>query len=211
MLVRQGRWCAGLLLVAGLLLGGCTADGFTAMAAGGTVIGAQAPTNEIEQVYYLGCFDPQNQLPPTIYRVTVRGQASFISFTRFASGWAPASFIDSLSTRVSFEDKDKNLTYSQDSADHAGTLKTGRRLMLFGPEGFREAPADQRLVIVMGTNPEGFFQAIDDASAKVVQAEAVDNPAVTAEMSAELERIKGEQAALAKTSDNLKGTTGGGK
>lgn len=47
-----------------------------------------------------------------------------------------------------------------------GTLSelTGnRRLVLFGPEGFREAPKDHRLVIVMGMSPEDYFQAIDQA------------------------------------------------
>ena len=34
---------------------------------------------------------------------------------------------------------------------------------MFGPEGFREAPKDHRLVIVMGASPEAFFGAIDRA------------------------------------------------
>jgi hypothetical protein len=33
---------------------------------------------------------------------------------------------------------------------------------MFGPEGFREAPAGHRLVIAMGSSPEKFFQAIDE-------------------------------------------------
>ncbi len=35
--------------------------------------------------------------------------------------------------------------------------------MLFGPEGFREAPKDHRLAIVMGSNPKGFFNAMDES------------------------------------------------
>ena len=35
--------------------------------------------------------------------------------------------------------------------------------MLFGPEGFREAPKDHRLVIVMGSSPDAFFNAMDNS------------------------------------------------
>ena len=40
---------------------------------------------------------------------------------------------------------------------------SGRRLMMFGPEGFREAPRNHRLVVVMGSSPEKFFSAVDEA------------------------------------------------
>jgi hypothetical protein len=42
--------------------------------------------------------------------------------------------------------------------------------MLFGPEGFREAPANHRLVIVMGSDPSAFFQGVDQALGIVAQA-----------------------------------------
>ena len=43
------------------------------------------------------------------------------------------------------------------------SLPTGRKLVLFGPEGFRPVPKNHRLVIVMGSNPEEFFKAIDES------------------------------------------------
>jgi hypothetical protein len=139
---------------------------------GATLMGAQSPSHEIEQIYYLGVFDPQEQVPETIYRITVRGQASIISFTRFASGWVPAAMIDSLGGRVQLSG-DRNaadpLTVGQPAANVVSQIQTGRRLVLFGPEGFREAPRDHRLVIVMGSSPEEFFKAIDGALGEFAQ------------------------------------------
>jgi hypothetical protein len=150
-----------------LCLAGCgTFAGDVALgAAGVTLLGARSPWHEIEQVYYLGVLDPHEQVPEAVYRVTVKGQASAMSNTKFGSGWVPASFIDSLTTGVRFDarrggDESPVLT---GGADKMESIKTGRRLVLFGPEGFREAPRDHRLVIVMGTSPEAFFEAMDTA------------------------------------------------
>lgn len=52
---------------------------------GTTLLGARTPANEIEQIYYLGVFDPQEQLEPMVYRVRVHGQASPISGMKFGS------------------------------------------------------------------------------------------------------------------------------
>jgi len=127
-----------------------------------TLLGARSPTHEIQQVYYLGVFDPREQVPPSIYRLTVHGQSSFMSATKFASGWVPASMADSLDSHIQFNEKSDKLEFS--SGDNKiEKLKTGKRLVLFGPEGFREAPKDHRLVVVMGSNPEAYFQAVDEA------------------------------------------------
>ena len=134
-----------------------------------TVIGAQAPTNEIQQTYYFGVFDPQDQLPPQMYRIRVHGQSSLISFTRFASGWVPAQLIDSLSTSTSFDDAGP-IEVSQENNSLLSDINEGRRLVLFGPQGFREAPKNHRLVIVMGASPESFFSAIDQSVGKVSEA-----------------------------------------
>jgi len=40
---------------------------------------------------------------------------------------------------------------------------------MFGPEGFRESPADHRLVVVMGSSPQAFFQAIDQTLGAVAE------------------------------------------
>lgn len=154
--------------------------------AGTTLVGAQMPTDELEQIYYLGVFDPLEQLPPSIYRVTVRGQASFLNQSKFASGWVPAPLIDSLSARVNDSAYGETRFAQPDGVkDQTVDLKAGRRLMMFGPEGFREAPKDHRLVIVMGADPSAYFEAIDLAMA--------DMGGATVE--------KGNQAMLRKLTD----------
>jgi hypothetical protein len=131
-------------------------------------IAARSPSNEFEQTYYLGVFDPQDQLPPTFYRLRVRGQASALSLMRFSSGWVRAEVIDSLGTSVRFN---KTGTLDIEKANElSDKLQTGRRLIMFGPEGFREAPADHRLVLVMGSSPEKFFEAVDQSLGTVASA-----------------------------------------
>ena len=168
--------CVIVLVLAAALLTGCAGLGPTetaAVAVGAvtlaTVSGGFSPNNEIEQIYYLGVFDEQDQLPPTVYRVRVRGQASFISQMKFGSGWVHASVLDALGSSVSFEKGGGQLTIEKTDTDFK-PFPTGRRLMLFGPEGFRRAPADHRLVIVMGSSPEEFFNAIDESLGVVAQA-----------------------------------------
>ena len=124
-----------------------------------TAMGARSPTNEIQQIYYLGVFDPREQVPPTIYRVRVSGQASQISNVKFASGWVPAPIADSLSGQITFG---ANGGINIESDDNSSTtLLEGRTMMAFGPEGYRKAPKDHRLVIIMGQSPEDYFAAVD--------------------------------------------------
>lgn len=151
-------------------LTGCssTAGNIALGAAGATLVGARSPGQELEQTYYLGVFDPQEQLPPMVYRVRVRGQASFLSQMKFGSGWVPANLIDSLGTGVQFDDGQTHVSIKKGN-DPLATLQTGRRLVLFGPEGFREAPKDHRLVIVMGSSPEKWFNAMDQSLGAVNQ------------------------------------------
>ncbi len=155
-----------LLLTCSWLFGtGCASPaqtvGLTAgIVAGTTLVGARSPGHEMQQVYYLGTIDPLEQLPPTIYRLTVRGQSSGMSSVRFTSGWAPAELIDTLNSAARFtENGSAPLAF-------AGTNQVNiagrRRFVMFGPDGFRAAPKDYRLVIVMGANPDRFFQAIDE-------------------------------------------------
>jgi hypothetical protein len=137
-------------------------------AVAGVLVGGHLPSSSIRQVYYLGVFDPREQLPPTIYRVRVQGQASALALTKFASGWVRAELVDSLSGQVTLPgDKVPVGDPTQVEIDK-GALG-GRRLVMFGPEGFREAPRNHRLVIVMGANPEAFFSAVDQALGVVAQ------------------------------------------
>ncbi len=154
---------------------GCSTEGIIGGTLGVTTVTGMTPSNSLEQVYYLGVFDPQDQIPPTIYRVTVRGQASAISRMRFGSGWVPAGLIDSLNSQIS-TDKETGLTkITHGEEDQLSAIQTGRRLVQFGPEGFREAPKDHRLVIVMGSSPEAYFDAIDGALGSVSQAQQDQN------------------------------------
>lgn len=167
---RTGRWL-GLIMLS--VLSACSLEPAmrNTLGVAGVGILAKTPTSSLEQVYYLGVFDPQDQLPPTMYRVRVRGQASALNFTRYASGWVRAELIDSLSTVVKFDSKDSGSGISVTPAgSDTQALLTGRRLIMFGPEGFREAPKDHRLVVVMGSSPEKFFGAIDEALGTVAAA-----------------------------------------
>lgn len=168
----------------------------------GTLAGTFVPTTALEQIYYLGVFDPQEQLPPTIYRVRVKGQSSFFNFTRYASGWVPAAVIDSLGSTARFDNvkRDGEKSYGVKISEVEESMKTkltGRRLVLFGPEGFREAPKDHRLVIAMGSNPEGFFQAVDEALGIVAAVtQGHSGPALEQGLFKELLRIKTEHERL---------------
>ena len=137
---------------------------------------SRAPSHDLQQVYYLGVFDPYEQVPTSLYRVSVRGQASFMSATNFASGWVPAELVDSLSTRIRSGKDGMEFTRVEDLKE--SELKTGRGLMLFGPQGFRPAPRDHRLVIVMGSDPSDYFQAIDEVLGEVALAHSMSNASV---------------------------------
>ena len=153
---------ASLCLAFAIFTSGCATPAQTAgLAAGVTALGGQAPTHELQQTYYLGIFDPQEQLPPAFYRVTVHGQSSVLSFMRFASGWVPADAVDSLASRVEMDLETGKITLHRETDDKlAAALSAGRRQILFGPEGFRESPRDHRLVIVMGSSAEKYFDQL---------------------------------------------------
>jgi hypothetical protein len=172
---------------------------------GTTVIGARSASSEIEQTYYVGVFDPQAQLPPQVYRLRVHGQASFLGFTKFASGWVPAALADSLGSNISNFDKNASSLQITPAADaQLAKIQTGRRLVMFGPEGFREAPADQRLVIVMGSNPNGYFQAIDSALGSIGQANlSKQNAKLTSVLFDDLVQVKNERERLDDLSKDI--------
>lgn len=155
------------------------------------------PTTALEQIYYLGVFDPQEQLPPTIYRVRVKGQSSFFNSTRYASGWVPAAVIDSLGSTARFDNVNSHGVTVSKAEEGMQTKLTGRRLVLFGPEGFREAPKDHRLVIAMGNSPEKFFQAVDEALGIVAAVtQGGSGPALEQDLFKELLRVKTEHERL---------------
>ncbi|MCW5798416.1 MAG: hypothetical protein KIT40_07950 [Nitrospira sp.] len=162
-----------------------------------TAVGAVIPGHDIEQVYYLGSFDPHEQVPPALYRVRVRGQASIISWMRFGSGWVPAELIDSLGSSVEINKADGKIQFTHEDSKSLAKLAIGRRLMQFGPEGFREVPKEHRLVIVMGSDPENFFAAMDEALDAVSQGKAdQDNRALNGLLFEALTIVKAEKQVI---------------
>lgn len=145
----------------------------------GLLAAAHLPTTQMQQVYYLGVFDPRDQVPPMIYRVRIQGQSSLLNRTNYASGWVHASVLDSLSPDSTHAGTLKELAGKVKPDDEKSGL-AGRRLVMFGPEGFRDAPKDHRLVVVMGSDPSAFFNSVDRALGVV--AEATQGVAAPAEL-----------------------------
>ena len=157
----------GSALAISALLGGCggmtVAQTNSVIAGSGFGAGALTPSGDLEQTYYLGSFDPRGQLPPSIYRIRVRGQASALTATRFASSWVPAEVVDSLTGTVSNEAGRRDPTVTSDANSRSSLADAGRALVMFGPEGFREAPRNHRLVVIMGANPDAVENAFASA------------------------------------------------
>jgi hypothetical protein len=203
--VAVQRVLIGMAAACVIAMQGCSTPLVTnsAVAAAGTALAGHLPTSNIMQTYYLGVFDPQEQVPSTIYRVRVQGQASALSATKFASGWVPANVVDSLSGRITPDgvghdgvDADKK---ERDALRaHLAKSALDRRLVMFGPEGFREAPRNHRLVVVMGSNPEGFFNAVDRALGVVAGATQASpvGPDVLRTVWEEVVRVREERRSL---------------
>lgn len=172
---RRGTVGAWILAVALVILGTTSCASFGA--------------HKIHQIYYLGIFDPLEQVPPSLYRIRVRGQADFISRTNYAAGWVPAALVDSLGGSIAFDPESKELRFGPPGGDAKVELETGRRMMLFGPEGFREAPAGHRLAIVMASDPSKFFEAIDDVLGQLSAAKALSQSDPRTSKEAVLDRV----------------------
>lgn len=196
-------------IAAAAVLAGCSSAAANYAGGLGTTIGlGHTPTTSIGQTYYLGVFDPREQLPPTIYRIRVQGQASALSTTTFASGWLRADLVDSLSGQIG---SDKGIVTATGDASTRVTPEEdkgalNRRLVMFGPEGFREAPRNHRLVVVMGANPQSFFSSVDRALgvvASVAQPQGIE-PDVPREIWADASRMREERRAMQTMLDLLK-------
>jgi hypothetical protein len=197
---------AGLWALIGGGLSAChtTAQTVALSVVSATVIGTRSVGSEIQQTYYLGVFDPQGQVPTQVYRLRVHGQGSAIGFTKFASGWVPAAVADSLGSNINFDKDTANVLIAAAGKDQAANLTTGRRLMLFGPQGFREAPADHRLVIVMGSDPSAYFQGIEQALGQASSAGAKQsNAGLSQTLLKALLDLNAEQTRLNRLSTNL--------
>jgi len=198
--------CSVAVLAASMQLSGChtTAARVTGGVVATTILGSRAVGSEMQQTYYLGVLDPQGQIPPQIYRLRVHGQGSVLGFTKFASGWVPAPIADSLGSRMEFEKDTANTNITAASSDTASNITAGRRLVMFGPEGFREAPKGHRLVIVMGSNPNAYFKGIEDAlgNIAVVTAKQKDQ-ALSEDLFKSLIKLNTERDSLSSMSKDL--------
>lgn len=164
----------------------------------GTAIGGVIPGSGLEQTYYLGIYDPRDQVPQAFYRITVRGQASMINTqTRFASGWVPAALIDGLSSDVSAKLSGGPVEVSGSSLNVPELTDPVKRMFLLGPEGIRVSPGGHRLVIVMGSSPEKFFAAVDEAlgTLSLVEVEEADRTTRDA-ITREYRRLQDEREEL---------------
>lgn len=181
-------------------LAGCQTAGQTAGAiVAGTAIGGVTPSNGLEQIYYLGVFDPREQIPQAFYRVTVRGQASAINLqTRFASGWVPAALIDGLGTDIDAKLKTGGgITATGEGTTVPELNDPVKRMFMVGPEGIRVSPARNRLAIVMGSSPEAFFAAVDNALGTLSAVAVSENDARAKDsIVAEYRRLQEEAAAV---------------
>jgi hypothetical protein len=134
-----------------------------------TALGASSTSSEIEQIYYVGIFDPQDQLDPQVYRIRVHGQASLLGVTKFASGWVPAAAVDSLGTQIGFDKQTNQFKITPSNGVSSDAIQAQRKLVMFGPEGFRESPQGHRLAIAMGSDPEAFFTAVNTSLTEVTK------------------------------------------
>ena len=175
---------------------------------------ATSPSSDILQTYYLGVFDPTEQLPQTIYRIRVRGQAAMLNGTKFASGWVPATFIDTLGNAASVVDMATNASWQKQADRQAGSSENSlfagsqyrdRRFVMFGPEGLREAPKDHRLVIVMGSSPKDFFSAVDAGLGEIAASElSVDTDQLSRHVMNAMLNVRWIQRELTKPNDPVK-------
>lgn len=199
---RRSLLSLALLVAAATFATGCSTPRVTNLSAAiaGTVALGHTPTTNILQTYYLGVFDPREQIPTTLYRVRLQGQASALSRTSFASGWVRADLVDSLSGRIDLEKSGVKLGEDGSSRVRLTDDKNdlNRRLVMFGPEGFREAPRNHRLVVVMGSDPQSFFSGVDRALGVVASVTQPANagPDVLREVVADHVRMREERRGI---------------
>ncbi len=144
-----------------------------ALAATLALIATGCASTRFHEYYYTGIYDPESQLPQEVYRYRITGYASAVSSMKFASGWLPKELVDPLgelptapgaplgdAPKTPADGKcPKNVPEVVCKATKpSATFESLRPLYLFGPEGFRPAPQDHRLCVVLSHDPEQFFR-----------------------------------------------------
>lgn len=120
------------------------------------VVSCGCHATEIKTTHYLGVFDPAEQVPQELYKITIQGRASSVSNVKYATGWVPAAQADLLQSDLRHDDSGAVKLAGGDS----GTVSVGprRRFFEIGPTGVSTEPDDGRFVIVMGSDPDYFFR-----------------------------------------------------
>lgn len=172
----QSSVCLIAVILLALVNVGCASTGFS-------------------EYYYLGIYDAQEQLPQEMYRFRLAGYGNPFTKVKFASGWLPAAMVDPIDSDLSFGSNDGKVSYSSTAGDGArSTFKSFRPFYIFGPEGFRKAPQDHRLCIIMSANPEKIFQMAERFAGRkdesVVRNEQTASFNVTKRQLAAIERMR---------------------
>lgn len=144
----------------------------------GPFVLAACASQDFQQTYYLGVYDPNEEVTQQLYRVTIVGDAKWYSNVKYASGWAPAEAVDALTGTVTPEKA--RIKISGEGGDVR--LPPGRSLVLYGPEGFRVVPQDHRLVLVMSSDPSEFFKQVQLIAGAKVEADIAGEREVLLEL-----------------------------
>jgi len=146
---------------------------------------------KVRTTHYLASFDPEDQVPPELYKIQIRGDASAFSNVKYGSGWVPASQADLLEVDVRQNDQGR-VEITGNSAKGV-SVTARRRFFEIGPAGVSTQPQDGRFVVVMSANPDYFFQKLG-----MLTRFGKDDSAVDASKTALLGIVGEKQVATAK-------------
>lgn len=118
---------------------------------------ACVPTR-IHTIHYLGVFDPQDQVPPELYRIDISGRAGAFSNVKYGSGWVPARQADLLVQDIRPDDQGRISVTGDETRTVSVTPR--RRFFEIGPFAVATEPDDGRFVVVMSADPDYFFKKI---------------------------------------------------
>lgn len=128
---------------------------------GGAGLLASCSATEVETTHYLGVFDPQQQVTQELYKLEIKGCANFASNADFASGWIPAGVADLVSEGIESKRTEGGAVVGHRTAEGdvpEAVVKPSRQFFEIGPLAVSKAPQDHRFVVVMGSDPDFFFQ-----------------------------------------------------
>ena len=124
--------------------------------------GCWASGSFVQTTHYIGVFDPHEQVPQELYRVTITGESDLLSSVKYGSGWVAASAADLLAMDT---DGGVNAAATKDSLPAQSAppphLEARRRFFEIGPLGVSTEPQDGRFVVIMSSDPNQFFRRLE--------------------------------------------------